>query len=128
MASPTTTQAYTYRQLQLKDSGGSVLWRWTLVLTLCAAAALAYVWLRSNTQQLVQKRQTLARQEEILSKEVSNLRLTAESFRNPQYILQAVERYKLGLSQPSEGQVRRVSLIAGYEPEISAAEAMLARR
>ena len=93
------------------------------------AAALTYVWLRSEEDRLGRESQELRHDLDERNKELVNLRVEMEGYRSGRHILTAVDRMGLKLRPPTPGQVRRIpSSSTEAAPKWLAVEGAVARK
>lgn len=79
-----------------------------LVLTVVSGVALMYIRFNSEQVKMGRKLRSLRREFALRAKELENLRIEVESYKNGAYIRTAVRTMQLGLREPGNGQVRRV--------------------
>ena len=102
------------RQLHtdLDGAQGLHVFRWLVVVVLALGGALCYVRLRSCTEQNWNTVAQLKGAYEVRQRELENLEVQQEGLTNGRHIREAVERMRLGLKPPSQGQVRRMTVQA----------------
>ena len=112
-----------YRQNQVRvDQGNAphpVLWRVLLLLGIALGIGLYYVAQTKRRDDLQRSYTALEREISGNAKEIDNIRMQLESFKNGRYIMAKVEEKKLGLRPPLPGQVRRVTLASGSRSHYS---------
>ena len=106
-----------YRQNKVRiEPGGAphpLLWRVLLLLGLALGIGLYYVAQTKRRDDLQRNYTKLEQEISDNVKEIDNIRMQLESFKNGRYIMGKVEEKKLGLRPPLPGQVRRVTLASG---------------
>lgn len=86
------------------------VWKPLLIVGLLAVCALAFVHLRSSTENLHAEIADLREKCAAGHKEIGNLQVQFEQYTSPQHILNGIARFGLALGLPQPGQVRRISL------------------
>jgi len=112
LATHERTYRVAYKRLTVDagNKGPGLPWRGLFVLGIIVVMALSYVWLRSSTEKTSKELQVQRREFAYKAKELENLRVKLEEYKNGNYIERAVEKYGLGLHRPFPGQVRRLTL------------------
>ena len=105
-----------YRQNKVRvdqeNAPHPVLWRVLLLLGIALGIGLYYVGQTKRRDDLQRNYTALEREISGNTKEIDNIRMQLESFKNGRYIMAKVEEKKLGLRPPLPGQVRRVTLVS----------------
>jgi len=103
---------YRYHVLEVKTERkpNAAFFRLGFVLFLFMVAGITFVWLRSATDRLNRSLQEKRQSYSVGTKQMENLRMELESYKNPHYITDKVTRMNLGLRPPFPGQVRRISM------------------
>jgi cell division protein FtsL len=91
-------------------AGGRASFWFVVLLVLAVVSGVALTYIRFNSEQVKMGRRlrALRREFALRSKELENLRIEVESYKNGAYIRAAVRNMQLGLREPDTGQVRRV--------------------